>query len=302
MASLDYQIENYMPAEALDALIATARREDLGPEGVDVTCQATIPPRSGGDATMSPRLAGVLAGGALLPRIAEAYDPRISVEVLVRDGATITRHEAVARFDGPLDSILTMERVALNFVTHLSGIATLTARYVAQTVGTRARIYDTRKTVPGLRGLAKYAVTCGGGHAHRMGLYDAMLVKDNHLAGVSLEALPRVLDQAIRRARADNPGIKFVEVEVDSLEQLERVFEVQGVEVVLLDNMGAEQLHKAVARRDMQRPGMALEASGGVDLETVKAIAEAGVDRIAVGALTHSAPALDLGLDIAERR
>lgn len=295
-----HPLDQYITPEALDALIARARDEDLGPEGVDVTCEAMVSADRTGEARMVPRAAGVLAGSVLLPRIAAAYDPRIAVTLLASDGAALTPGEAVARFRGPLRSILAMERVALNVVTHLSGIATLTARYVAQTVDTPARIYDTRKTLPGLRGLAKYAVTCGGGHAHRIGLYDAMLVKDNHLAGVTLDALPSVLEAAIRQARAAHPALRFVEVEVDTLAQLERVLAVEGVDVALLDNMDVAQLKEAVAMRDSVRPGLALEASGGVELQAVKAIAATGVDRIAVGALTHSAPALDLGLDIDE--
>ncbi len=292
------EITSYCPTEELDVLIARAREEDLGAQGVDVTSEAFVAEDQMTDAEMVARAEGVLAGAVLLPRIAEAYDERIKVMLLKEDGAKLTPGAVVARFSGPRRSILTMERVALNFVTHLSGIASLTAQYVERTVGTKARILDTRKTLPGLRGLAKYAVACGGGVNHRVGLYDAMLVKDNHLAGVSLKALPDKLRRAIEQARKTHTALKFVEVEVDTLEQLKRVLAVPGVDIVLLDNMTSAQLCEAVALRDQLAERVQLEASGGVSLDAVAAIAATGVDRISVGALTHSAASLDLGLDI----
>lgn len=295
------QLDSFVDAATLDALIRCAREEDLGPAGVDVTSEAFVAADRMGEAQMTPRAVGVLAGAALLPRVAAAYDSAIEVTGLSADGAAARPGEPMARFKGPLRSILMMERVALNLVTHLSGIATLTAQYVARTEGTRARICDTRKTLPGLRGLAKYAVACGGGLTHRIGLYDAMLVKDNHLAGVSLEALPTVLRAGIARTRAAHGELKFIEVEVDTLAQLEKVLTVSEVDVVLLDNMSQDELRDAVTRRDAVAAGTQLEASGGVNLDTVAAIAATGVDRISVGALTHSAPALDLGLDIQDR-
>jgi len=288
----------FIDGAALDALIAGARAEDVGPRGLDVTSAALIPAERMGRADMIPRSGGVLSGVAMLGRIAAAYDARLTVKCMASDGEAMREGRPVARLAGPMRSILAMERVALNFVTHLSGIATLTARYVAQTDNTDAHIYDTRKTLPGLRGLEKYAVACGGGKTHRIGLYDAMLVKDNHLAGVPVEELADVLRSAIQEAHRLQPALKFVAVEVDTFAQLERVLGVSGVAVALLDNMTPEELAEAVRLRDQLAPWVKLEASGGVSMKTVGAIAAAGVDRISVGALTHSAPAVDVGLDI----
>ena len=181
----------------------------------------------------------------------------------------------------------------LNFLGRLCGIATLTDRYVQAVAGTGAEIYDTRKTTPGWRGLEKYAVRCGGGRSHRRGLYDAILIKDNHLGAIELKDLGPRLADARRRAE-----VAFVEVEVETLKQLEVVLGFE-VDVVLLDNMNPGQITEAVSMRNAQAPQVKLEASGGIDLQTVRAVAETGVDRIAVGALTHSAPALDVGLDFA---
>lgn len=282
---------------ALDKLIQLARREDLGPHGVDVTSQTFIPADRAGEAAMVTRQPGRAAGLALLAPIAAAYDARIEVDILARDGDPISTGQPLASFRGPLRSILSMERVALNFTTHLAGIASFTARFVELTEGTRARICDTRKTLPGLRSLQKYAVACGGGATHRIGLYDAMLIKDNHLAHVPLQDLAGVLREAADRARRTYPDLKFVEVEVDTLDQLEQVLAAE-VDMILLDNMSPDQLRAAVALRDQRAPQVLLEASGGVNLDTVAAIAKAGVDRISIGALTHSAPSLDIGLDI----
>ncbi len=280
-------------------LIAWAMREDMGPDRLDITSELLVPADARATARMRARRGGRLAGAALLGQIAAAYDPAITVQTLKTDGANLERGDVVTTFTGPLRSILAMERVALNFVTHLSGIATLTARYVAAVEGTAAGIYDTRKTIPGFRGLAKYAVVCGGGHSHRMGLYDAVLVKDNHIADIPLEQLADVVTRLIEDARRRNPAPNFIEIEVDRLDQLERVLPCSP-DIVLLDNMDVPQLREAVAMRNRLAPKVKLESSGGVTLETVRAIAETGVDRIAIGALTHSAPALDLGLDIEE--
>jgi len=230
----------------------------------------------------------------------QAFDGQVQVDIKTPDGSGIEPGQVVAVMTGSIRGILSAERVALNLLTHLSGVATLTSRYVQQVAGTRARVYDTRKTLPGLRGLQKYAVACGGGENHRMGLYDAVLLKDNHLAQVGAEGLAEAVADAVKRSREANrghPRIKFVMVEVDSLEQLEKVLPT-GIDLVLLDNMGVDQLRLAVSMRDKAACRVELEASGGVTLETVRAIAQTGVDRISVGALTHSAPALDIGLDI----
>jgi nicotinate-nucleotide pyrophosphorylase (carboxylating) len=209
----------------------------------------------------------------------------------------LRRGDVIAKLTGSLRSILTIERVALNFLTHLSGIATLTRHYVAGVQDTSAKIYDTRKTLPGLRGLEKYAVTCGGGYSHRIGLYDAVLVKDNHLAHVPAKKLQASLGKAITKARRAEPPPDFIEVEVDTLEQFRQVLACK-VDVILLDNMTNTQLRKAVQLRNKNAPQIQLEASGGVTMQTVSKIASTGVDRIAVGAITHSAPALDIALDI----
>jgi len=291
-------LDDFITRADLGRLLATARHEDLGRQHLDVTSQFLVPKGQTAKAAFRPRRPGTLAGVALLPAVLERFDRALQLHILRHDGDTVAPGDSIAEVAGPLRSILAVERTALNFLTHLSGIATLTAAYVATVAGTRARIYDTRKTLPGLRGLEKYAVACGGGANHRLGLYDAMLVKDNHIAHLSLDELPAALDRAIAKATRSTTPPSFVEVEVDTLEQLERVLACP-VDIVLLDNMTLDELLAAVALRDRIDPEVELEASGGVHLETVGAIARTGVDRIAIGALTHSAPALDIGLDIA---
>ncbi|MEX0655870.1 MAG: carboxylating nicotinate-nucleotide diphosphorylase [Phycisphaeraceae bacterium] len=290
-------LEAYLNTDELAALIQRAKLEDVGPSGLDVTSRLFVPGERTGEARMTAREPGTVSGLALLPAVASAYDAKLAVTIEAADGGRIAAGQTVARLAGPIRSLLAVERVALNFVSHLSGVATLTARYVAATQGTSARICDTRKTLPGLRSVQKYAVACGGGTTHRMGLHDAMLIKDNHLAGVELDRLTDALRDAIARARTMHPQLKFAEVEVDTLEQLERVLPC-GADMVLLDNMPVDELRQAVALRDREAPGVLLEASGGVTLQTVASIAQTGVDRISVGALTHSAPALDFGLDV----
>lgn len=280
----------------VEPLIDRALKEDLGVAG-DLTSIACIEPHRYGSADLRPRTALRLAGLRLVGLVAKRHDPAIDVTLRARDGQIAAPDDAVACLGGPLRSILAVERTLLNFVSHLSGIATLTARYVQAVEGTTARICDTRKTLPGYRALAKYAVRCGGGRMHRFGLHDAVLVKDNHIAHLATGELGRRLGEAIRRARASSPTPAFVEVEVDGLGQLDAILDA-GPDVVLLDNMCVESLGEAVERRDRRAPGVLLEASGGVNFDTVRAIAQSGVDRIAIGALTHSAPAADLGLDI----
>ncbi|MCC6580157.1 MAG: carboxylating nicotinate-nucleotide diphosphorylase [Phycisphaeraceae bacterium] len=292
---------DYLTVSQAIALIEQAKREDVGPAGLDVTSLLMDEPHRMARAEMRSRKPGRLAGLVLLPWIARAYDAAIDVTPLRHDGDAAAPGDIVARFTGPIASILAMERVALNFVTHLSGIATLTDRYVQAVAGTSARIYDTRKTIPGLRALAKYAVVCGGGFNHRIGLHDAVLVKDNHLAHVPVDQWTRTIARAIAKSLLLTPPPKFFEVEVDSLEQLAMVL-LCRVDIALLDNMTTKQMRQAVTMRDeaAARTGhrVELEASGGVNMDTVTDIARTGVDRIAVGALTHSAPCLDLGLDI----
>ncbi len=294
------RLDEFIEPAEVDDLIARARREDLGPQGIDITSELLVSAAQKGSAEFRSRKAGRLAGAALIPAVARAYDTNLRVTPCLADGAALTPGAVVARITGPLRAILAAERVALNFLTHLSGIATLTSRYVDAVKGTRAGIYDTRKTHVGLRRLEKYAVVCGGGRSHRMGLYDAVLIKDNHIAHLSLDELPRFLENVIAQAARRKPRPNFFMVEVDSLAQLQRVLTVRpcGPDLVLLDNMTTDQLRDAVALRDKLAPGVELEASGGVNLETVRDIALTRVDRISVGAITHSAAALDLGLDI----
>jgi nicotinate-nucleotide pyrophosphorylase (carboxylating) len=285
----------------LARLIRTARAEDLGPRGRDITSELTVPRSTQVRALMRSRAAGRLCGGALLREVARVYHRSINVQIAMPDGTPLEPGSIVATFRGPLRAILAMERVALNFATHLSGIATMTARFAAVVAGTRAAICDTRKTHPGLRALEKYAVVCGGGQSHRFGLHDAILVKDNHLAQMRQAHLGAVLGKVLARVRHLTPAPLFVEVEVDTLEQLREVLTIARParpDMVLLDNMTPHQMAQGVALRDQLAPGVLLEASGGITLHNVRAIAATGVDRISIGALTHSAPALDIGLDI----
>ncbi len=275
---------------AARTLVALALAEDLGDRG-DVTSLATIPADATGQAAFVARRPGVVAGLHLIPLVADAVDPTLLVELLAEDGAAVVPGDRLATIAGPLRSLLATERTALNFVQRLSGVATLTRRYVDAVAGTRAQVLDTRKTTPGWRLLEKFAVRCGGGTNHRVGLYDTVLIKDNHLAGLGADAVRR----AVTASRQHAPGLA-VEVEVDTLDQLDDALAVRA-DIVLLDNLPADALREAVRRRDAVSPGTRLEASGGVTLDTIRGLAEAGVDRISVGALTHSAPALDIGLD-----
>ena len=286
------------PADSwLNALVTAARDEDLGPQGVDITSML-LSDRTQGQAHITAREQGVLAGGALLARICQIYGGQVRPEIHLEDGVALSPGSIAATLHGPLPEILKVERVALNFMGHLSGIASLTAQFVAQTAGTCARIMDTRKTLPGFRHLAKYAVACGGGGTHRMGLFDAVLIKDNHIAHLDNDALADFVQRTAEQARTRFPDLQFVMIEVDTLDQLQHALTAEGVDLVLLDNMPPNTLQQAVTLRDTHASHILLEASGGVNLSTVRGIAESGVDRISVGALTHSARNLDLGLDI----
>jgi len=277
-----------------EVLIALALEEDLGAAG-DLTGWITIPEDARGSARFGSRSPGVLSGVPVLRILAARFGLEDRPEAERRDGDRLEPGDLLARVEGSMRSLLAMERTALNFLQRLSGVATLTARFVVEVAGTKAVILDTRKTTPGWRALEKYAVRCGGGTNHRIGLYDAVLIKDNHLA--YLEAGGDPIGRAVKLAREGAPaGTKFIEIEVDTLDQLDRALEV-GPDIILVDNLGPEKLAEAVRRRDARAPGILLEASGGVTLATVRALAESGVDRISVGALTHSAPALDIGLD-----
>jgi nicotinate-nucleotide pyrophosphorylase (carboxylating) len=279
-------------AAACRRLVELALAEDLGPTG-DRTSQALIPAEQMGRAAFVARAPGVLAGLPAAQLVLAAVDPALTLEVHTPDGSPVERGTKLATVAGPLRSILVAERTALNFLQRLSGVATLTRKYADAVAGLKAKVLDTRKTTPGWRLLEKYAVRMGGGANHRIGLYDGILIKDNHLAGLGESPVGRAVELA--RSYPGNAGLP-VEVEVDTLVQLDAALAVRP-EIVLLDNMPPEQLRAAVARRDERSPQTLLEASGGVNLQTIRAIAETGVDRVSVGALTHSAAALDIGLD-----
>jgi len=268
-------------------LIELALEEDLG-RG-DVTSEALIPPDREAVGEVLVKARGVIAGLEVAAAVFRAVDPTLAWEALARDGEAVSPGQVVARVSGRARSILAAERTALNFLQRLSGIATLTARYVEALRGTRARLTDTRKTTPGWRYLEKMAVRAGGGHSHRLDLAGGILIKDNHLA-LSGNDIPA----AIRAVREQAPHTLRVEVEVTSLAGVEAAL-AAGAEVILLDNMSLEEMRRAVA---LVSGRALLEASGGITLETVRAVAETGVDLISSGAITHSATALDLSLEI----
>ena len=279
-----------LTASAIDAVVRNALDEDA-PWG-DVTSELLIPAAAQASARLSAREPGVFSGGALLAATMAAVDPAVVVRLRVADGDTFSAGDTLAEVSGAARSVLRAERVALNLVQRMSGIATQTARYVEAVSGTRARIVDTRKTTPGLRALERHAVRSGGGHNHRFSLSDAVMAKDNHLAVLRSQGLS--VTDALLDLRARLSHTTHLEVEVDAMDQIEAVL-AGGVDTIMLDNFGIEELRAGVALV----AGRALvEASGGVSLDTVRAIAETGVDIISVGALTHSARALDLGLDI----
>jgi nicotinate-nucleotide pyrophosphorylase (carboxylating) len=288
--------------EACRRLVEWALREDLNALG-DVTSQATIPADLQGSAVFRTRSEGVVAGLPAAELVFAACGHGIRFQGTVPDGIAVQPGDIVARVAGSMRDILAGERTALNFLQRLSGIATRTHLYVQAIAGLACRIMDTRKTTPGWRLLEKYAVRCGGGSNHRLGLYDAVLIKDNHLAalGDEADAIPRAIRAARTRLEAATQPCSPLSliVEVDTVDQLD-VALACGPDVVLLDNMTPASLREAVRRRNAMAPGVRLEASGGVSMTTVRAIAEAGVDQISVGELTHSAPALDIGLDYGE--
>jgi nicotinate-nucleotide pyrophosphorylase (carboxylating) len=270
----------------IEPLVRNALLEDLGRAG-DLTTNAIVPADAKASTALTARQAGIIAGLDLARLAFELIDPAIAVSIAKPDGARVSPGDVIAAISGPARGILTAERVALNFLGHLSGIASATATIVASIEGTKAQIVCTRKTTPGLRAIEKYAVRMGGGHNHRFGLDDAVLIKDNHVA------IAGGVTEALRRARKNGGHLVKIELEVDSLDQLKEALEFD-VDAVLLDNMTPEMLAKAVALVN----GRAItEASGRVTAETAPAIARAGVDLISIGWLTHSAPTLDIGLD-----
>jgi nicotinate-nucleotide pyrophosphorylase (carboxylating) len=287
-------------------LIRLAVREDLD-RAYDWTTVSLVPEAARGKAMVAARQPGVIAGVQVAQIVIHEMQLDVEWKKLLDDGAKVERGQAIAELSGSARDMLTGERILLNFLGQLSGVATLTRQYVDLIAGTAAKIYGTRKTTPGWRRLEKYAVKCGGGTNHRTGLFDAVLIKDNHLALASqcADAPAHTPAEAVAAARSflqgmapHSPGVDqlLVEVEVDSLQQFENVLPANP-DIILLDNMTNEQLRTAVERRNELRPRMELEASGGVNLSTVRGIAETGVDRISVGALTHSAACLDVGLD-----
>ncbi|PPG44768.1 MULTISPECIES: carboxylating nicotinate-nucleotide diphosphorylase [unclassified Rathayibacter] len=277
--------------QSIDRVVTLALEEDA-PWG-DLTSDTLLPADATASAALVAREPGVFSGGAVLVGTMRQVDSRIRCSVLVEDGAVFEAGQTLARIEGPAGGVLRGERVALNLVQRMSGIATLTAQYVAAVEGTRARIVDTRKTTPGLRALERHAVRSGGGRNHRFSLSDAVLAKDNHLAVLAARGID--LTAALRAARASIPHTAHLEVEVDRLDQIEPAL-AGGADTIMLDNFTPELLRQGVA---LIGGRAVVEASGGVDLSTVRAIAEAGVDVISVGALTHSVRSLDLGLDIA---
>ncbi len=284
-------------------IVRLAIREDLGRK-FDWTTVALVPSGVAGEAAIVARSSGVVCGMRAVSLALTEMDAALQLAAEVDDGARISAGQTLGVLSGPARSLLTAERILLNLLQRLSGIASLTRRYVDAVAGTQAGIYDTRKTTPGWRRLEKYAVRCGGGHNHRLGLYDAVLIKDNHLAYGARSDRALSPADAVKQAReftrsmaaSQSSDEMIVEVEVDTLEQLTAVLPV-APDVVLLDNMSPAELSRAVALRNELGRDVELEASGGISLENVAAVAASGVDRISVGALTHSAPALDIGLD-----
>jgi nicotinate-nucleotide pyrophosphorylase (carboxylating) len=275
---------------AVAAVVAGALAEDLA-GGADVTTAATVPAAEQGTGELVPRTAGVIAGLPVAEAVFALVSPELRTQPRAADGDRVMPGDSVLRVTGPVGPMLTAERTALNLLCLLSGVATLTARWADELAGTGAAVRDTRKTVPGLRALQKYAVRCGGGVNHRMSLADAALIKDNHVAAAGSVAA------AFAAVRARAPGLPL-EVECDTLDQVREALEA-GAELILLDNFTVPELAAAVA---LTAGRALLEASGGLTLATARAVAETGVDYLAVGALTHSAPALDIGLDLVQAR
>ena len=284
-----------MPPNHLSNLnVNNAVKEDLSEFG-DLTSRFFVPEDAKGRGRIfAKEEPAVLSGIEIAVEVFAQIDSDLRCEIVEKDGTQLSNGQTVLTIDGSLRSILTGERTALNFIQQLSGVATLTHQFVEKVRGTKARILDTRKTTPGWRDLEKAAVRHGGGTNHRIGLYDAVMVKDNHLLAKSD---PEWIQAGIHAYHEEFPGQKM-ELEVDNLEQLRQYLTLKGVDVVLLDNMSTDQLREAIAIRDDLAPNVELEASGGVNLDTVAAIAETGVDFISVGALTHSSRAIDFSLEL----
>lgn len=271
-----------------------------------MTSRLMVPEKKVGVGTLVQKEVGIVCGLPIVEMICRSYDERLRVELIpgfhmeiIEGRFSDARTTPLLRIRGPMRSLLSAERVVLNFLQRMSGVATQTQRFVRRIAGTGAKIYDTRKTIPGFRLLDKYAVRSGGGFNHRMGLFDGLLVKDNHVAAVPPKELVHYLSGVVTACRAENAS-RVIEIEVDTIEQLKDVLRVDGINLVLLDNMDCPRMEQAVALRDAagKKGIVELEASGGVTLETVRSIASTGVERISVGAITHSAPALDIGMEV----
>lgn len=296
--SLAQLAEQLLDSEEAARMMSLAAYEDAREIG-DITTTSIINPQQAASGVLAARKSGVVAGLAVIERYLSQSSLTGALQPLMADGDDCTAGAAIARIECSLADMLLHERPALNFLGRLSGIASLTRAYVDAVAGTGAVICDTRKTTPGMRIMEKYAVRCGGGTLHRIGLYDAALFKDNHIAHIPPGDLAARLAIATRTVRQRH-AVRFVEVEVDSLNQFEQVLSIDAglIDMVLLDNMDTDQLRQAVTMRDAASSSIQLEASGGVDIGTVRSIAETGVDRIAVGGLTHASPWLDIGLDM----
>ncbi len=272
----------------IEDIVKSALKEDLG-HGFDITSNLLIPAGTSARGVLRARQDGRLAGLIVALSTFSLTDIDFDMTVMAEDGADLKEGDVIAEIIGPARSILTAERVALNFMSHMSGVATLTAAYVEQVKDTGAEVCDTRKTLPGLRLLQKYSVEIGGGANHRFGLDDAVLIKDNHIA------VAGSIDEALSQAKMLAGHTKKIEIEVDTLEQLEEVLANGNADIVMMDNFDLKSLKKGV---EMAKEHITTEASGGVNLKTVRDIALTGVDYISIGALTHSAPAMDIALDI----
>jgi nicotinate-nucleotide pyrophosphorylase (carboxylating) len=295
--------EAFPPFSEYRDLVLASIREDLGERG-DVTSDLVVPADLIGVGLLVQKSVGVACGLPMVEFVCRLFDERLRVEMipgfhleLIEGKFSDARQTPLLRIRGPMRSLLKAERTVLNFLQHMGGVATLTNRYAKRVEGTRAKVYDTRKTLPGYRALDKYAVRVGGGHNHRVGLYDMVLVKDNHIALLPKRNWAEQLQALVRQHRKASPGVP-VEIEVANAEMFDAVIAMDGVDMILLDNMDCPAMQRCVEKRDSLKRPILLEASGGVTLETIRNIALTGVDRISVGALTHSAPALDVSLEI----
>jgi nicotinate-nucleotide pyrophosphorylase (carboxylating) len=289
-AEINKQVSTLQLPEELDAVIDLALAEDTG-HG-DITTEALLPPNLYGKASILAKEKGVLAGGEVARRIFLRIDPSLKVAVLIKDGKTVEPGNIIASISGNVSSILKAERTVLNFLQRLSGIASLTARYVAETRELKAQITDTRKTTPGLRLLEKYAVRTGGGHNHRLHLGDAVLIKDNHIA--ALRALGMSLKDMVAKAKENTPAGTTIEVEVTGIHEVQDAVKA-GADTIMLDNMSVHEMRQAV---NLVSGQVRIEASGDITLDNVRQVAMTGVNIISIGALTHSPKALDISIEI----